>query len=601
MAQGAPIPLNEAQRLRRVNDLCLLDPEPDPVLDQLVSAVSLHFNVPIALVSIVDEQRQWFRAGTGLCQRETSRDQSFCAYAILSDGLFEVCDAQRDARFAENPLVTGAPFIRFYAAAPLTTEDGLGLGSLCIIDTQPRPPLTPHEAQMLRHFGQLVMLRLAGLRNASYLDGPTGLFNRLRLEQDITQVLPGGGHSLAVIDMISPGFLNDIVKALGYSFSQELMNVMHVALKAHLPAQATLYKISPHRFGFLLPPSVDEQPELIFQRLTCAFEAPLLCRNIPIQPQVGVGAIRLQLDDDIEKDWLRLVVSAADEARDKGTGWRWYEPHLDLAQQRAFLLLGSLAEAVRAHDQLQLVYQPRIEVGTGRVVTVEALLRWQHPVIGPVSPAEFVPLAEKTALIRPLSLWVMRQAVQQAAHWQQQGQRFKVAINVSVLDLSSPAFTDTLLELLAQQGMDPAGFEIELTESALSDNLGMVRSQLERLRAVGMDVAIDDFGSGYSNWTYLRQLPATTVKLDRSLVQNATDEIKDQRLIEAIIDLAQRVGYRVVAEGVETEDLYEAMEQAGCQEIQGFLIARPMTAAALERWLQHERPGLSQYWRALSR
>ncbi|MBD1600108.1 GGDEF and EAL domain-containing protein [Pseudomonas typographi] len=601
MARGAPTPFNEAQRLGRVADLCLLDPEPDPVLDQLVSTVSLHFNVPIALVSIVGEHRQWFRAGTGLCQQGTARDISFCAHAILSGDVMQVCDAQLDDRFRENPLVTGAPNIRFYAAAPLTTEDGLGLGSLCIIDTQPRPRLSAHDAQMLRHFAQLAMLRLSGLRHASYLDGPTGLFNRLRLEQDITAVLPAGDHCLAVVDMLSPSFLNDIVKALGYSFSQELVGVMHGALKAHLPAHTTLYKVSPTRFGFLLPPHVRESPEVIFQRLVSAFEAPLLCRNIPIQPQAGVGAIRLQLGDDVEKDWLRLVVSAADEARAKGTGWRWYEPHLDLAQQRAFLLLGSLAEAVRTANQLHLVYQPRIEVATGRVVTVEALLRWQHPVLGPVSPTEFVPLAEKTALIRPLSLWVLREAVQQAARWQRQGHRFKVAINVSAPDLGSPAFIDLLLDLLAQHQVEPKGFEVEFTESALSDNPSMVRAQLERLRAIGMDVAIDDFGSGYSNWAYLRELPATTVKLDRSLVQNAAHDIKDHRLIEAIVDLARRVGYRVVAEGIETEQVYQAMCEMGCQEAQGFLLARPMNTTLLERWLQHERPGVTRYLRALNR
>lgn len=601
MAGGALIPINEAQRLNRLAELCVLDPEPDPVLDQLVRTVALHFQVPIALVSIIDEHRQWFRAGTGVCVRETPRDVSFCAHAILDDGLMQVCDARLDERFRDNPLVTGAPYIRFYAGAPLVTEDGLGLGSLCIIADQPRPALDERDAQMLQHFAKLVMLRLAALRQASYLDGPTGLFNRLRLEQDISQVLPAGDHCLAVIDMLSPGFLNDIVKALGYSFSQELVSVMHGALKAHLPPQATLYKISPTRFGFLLPPEVPQTPEMIFQRLISAFDAPLVCRSIPIQPQAGVGAIRLQMDDEVEKDWLRLVVSAADEARATGTGWRWYEPHLDLAQQRAFLLLGSLAEAVRTDHQLQLVYQPRIEVATGRIVTVEALLRWHHPVLGPVSPSEFIPLAEKTALIRPLSLWVMRQAVQQAGRWQRQGQRFKVAINVSAPDLGSSTFTDQLIDLLAHQQVDPKGFEIEFTESALSDNPMMVRSQLERLRALGMDVAIDDFGSGYSNWTYLRQLPATTVKLDRSLVQNAVHEIKDHRLVEAIVDLARRVGYRVVAEGVETDEVYEAMCELGCQEVQGFLLARPMTTAVLERWLQHERAGVTHYLRALGR
>jgi EAL domain-containing protein (putative c-di-GMP-specific phosphodiesterase class I) len=233
-------------------------------------------------------------------------------------------------------------------------------------------------------------------------------------------------------------------------------------------------------------------------------------------------------------------------------------------------------------------------------VTVEALLRWQHPVLGPISPAEFIPLAEKTALIRSLSLWVLRKAVAQAVIWQAQGYAFKVAMNVSAIDLANSSFSDALFEQLSVSGLDPSGFELEFTESALCDNLEVTRLQLERLRGLNIDIAIDDFGTGYSNWTYLRQLPATTVKLDKSLVENIDSNDKDRGLVEAIVDLAKRLGYRVVAEGAETEGVYEILCELGCHEVQGFLVARPMTVSALEHWMNVERSRKVRQLRSLA-
>jgi EAL domain-containing protein (putative c-di-GMP-specific phosphodiesterase class I)/GGDEF domain-containing protein len=571
----------------------------DDVLDHVVDMVTHYFNVPIALVSIVSEHRQWFRAGTGLDERETPREISFCAYSILSHDVLQVPDAQLDVRFRDNPLVTGDPHIRFYAGVPLVTADGLALGTLCIIDSTPRAVLGPHDVTMLEMYGQLVMKRLNNMRKASYVDQPTGLFNRLRLEEDIAALTNRHNYALVALDMVDPTFLDSIVKALGYSFAQELVLCMIESCRELLPANTSLYKVSPTRIALITAHDGPEQAEQLFRHLLKHFQHPLVCRNIPIQMDLGIGVLPLGLDRGDEKDWIRLVVSAADEARGKATGWRWYEPHLDFAQQRAFLLLASLADAVRSPDQLSLVFQPRLEVATGRVVTVEALLRWQHPVLGPISPAEFIPLAEKTALIRSLSLWVLREAVEQAVAWQGQGYAFKVAMNVSAIDLANSAFSDALFDQLTVSGLDPGRFELEFTESALCDNPDVTRLQLERLRALNVDIAIDDFGTGYSNWTYLRQLPATTVKLDKSLVENVDANEKDRRLVEAIVDLARRLGYRVVAEGAETEDVYEILCQLGCHEVQGYLIARPMTVSALEHWMNGERCNKVRQLRAL--
>ena len=585
MSTGAPLPLNETQRLLRITELCVLENTVDDVFEEIVAMTAEFFQAPIVLISIVDEHRQWFRARVGLLAQETPRDVSFCAYAILTDASLEVVDATLDERFKDNGLVTGEPGIRYYAGAPLITDDGIALGTLCVIDTVPREAMSERDALMLKRLAGLVMKRIVDLRRSCFVDQTTGLYNRLRLEEDILLTLKAGKEMrLVAVDMITPEFLNDIVKALGYNFAQDLIVAMRNRLQAMLPSECPLYKVSPTRFGFQLPGDMPD--ESIYRAILEDLQSPVICHGIPVQLQVGLGIVPLPGGQAEEQDWVRLVISAADDARARQVGWALYEPHMDATQQRSFQLLGSLTSAVHAHDQLRLVYQPRVDLASGECTSVEALLRWVHPTLGPIGPAEFIPLAEKTALMRPLSLWVLQTAVEQAASWQRKGFDIRVAINVTPDDLTGPVFTDRVIWLLKKHDISPSLFELEFTESALMQNPTEVRSQLERLRELGMHIAIDDFGTGYSNWNYLRQLPATTVKIDQSLMRNLNVEEADQRLVKALIGLAKKLCYCVVAEGIETEAARKLVKQWGCDEGQGYLIARPMEADALLNWLQ---------------
>lgn len=586
MSLGAPYPLNEAKRQIRVADLCLLDSTPDETFDQIVALAAAYFQVPIALISIIDGGRQWFRSTIGLSVSETPRRDSFCAYAILADEFFEVCDATQDERFFDNPLVSGSPGIRYYAAYPLITGEGFGLGSLCIIDTNSRAAMNKRDRAMLEGFARLVMHRIFALRSLSYIDSPTGLFNRARLQADIGEGLDAQMPSTLVsADLISPKFLNDIVKALGYDFAIQLIIAIRDRLHVLLPAGCKLYKIGPTRFAFLCPAQVNFDIEDLLDRIVSEFQSPLECLGIPIQMQAGLGVLALIPGESEGQDWLRLVASSSDEARERGIGWMRYQPLQDFAQQRAFSLLQALSEAICAPDQFRLEYQPRIDLATGRCVSVEALLRWTHPQLGAVGPGEFIPLAEKTALMAPLSRWVMRTAIEQAARWQREQSGLKISVNVSAAEMGSAEFVDTLLSLLAEQGVNPTGFEVEFTESAFISNPQEVRRQLERLRASGVDVAIDDFGTGYSNWSYLRDLPANTVKIDQSFTRYLVSDSRDQRLVQTIISLAKGLGYRVVAEGVETKATLELLRQWGCDEGQGYFFAKPMSANAIQAWL----------------
>ncbi|MEG8235364.1 sensor domain-containing phosphodiesterase [Pseudomonas orientalis] len=575
----------EQRRLLRIRELCLLDDQRDGTFDQIVALCAEYFRAPIVLISIVDEHKQWFRAKVGVSINETPRSESFCAYTLYSHELLEVLDATLDLRFQDNPLVTGLPGIRYYAGAPLTTDDGLGLGALCVIDTVTRPMMSEQDASMLRHLAGLVMSRIIALRSENYVDPATGLYNRARLESDIGNAQNRAEVcSIVVIDVISPDFLNEVVKTLGYEFSLELMLAIKERLLGIVPSESRLYKISPTRFGLILPYPIAEA---VSKAIINDYITPVLCHDIPLQMTVGVGLLKLEGAGKSPHECLRLAISAADDARDRMVGWGYYEDKLDAAQQRTFIILSSLATAIASDEQFRMVYQPRIDIGSGTCTSVEALLRWEHPLLGPIGPSEFIPLAEKTALMGQISLWVLRNTIDQAAQWQREGLNFKVSINVTVQDIESSIFISALVHRVRQADFDPRLLEVELTESARIGDFDSVLLHLNQLRALGIEIAIDDFGTGYSNWSHLQRLPASVVKLDRSLIENLVQQPRSQCLVRTIIKLAHSLGYRVVAEGVETLQTYELVRGWGCHEVQGYLIARPMEAAAIPGWLSH--------------
>ncbi|WAJ37611.1 sensor domain-containing phosphodiesterase [Pseudomonas sp. GOM7] len=576
-----PTPSNEPERQALIDDLRCFEGIEDPVFEHITSLGAHYFNLPIALISIIDENRQWFWSRKGLEVCQTPRDDAFCAFAILEGELFEICDATLDSCFQDNPLVTGEPGIRYYAGCPLITQNGLALGSFCVIDTQPRPPMSMAARDMLRQLAAMVMARIEELHRSNYIDTPSGLFNRERFEQDVRNHQQRQSSTLVVAaDVIAPSLLNRIVKALGYPFSNQLME----GIKERLDALhgSPLYKLSQTRFGLILPGATDI--ERLAASVARQFERPIDCRGIPIQISPGLGVRHLRADDRNE-DWLRLLISSADHARENGKRWSLYEPLQDAAQQRALLLLTSLSMAT-GHGQLHLEYQPKAELAGGQVTGVEALLRWVHPTLGPISPAEFIPLAEKTALMGPLSLWVARHTIEQTAIWWQQGLTWRVSFNVCAADLEDVEFVDQLIALLQTSDLPAEAIELEFTESALMTRPEDARRNLLRLRELGIGLAIDDFGTGYSNWTYLRELPATCLKLDRSLTFDLLCDERAQWVVQSITQLAKKLGYRVVAEGVETAQMQDLLQHLGCDEIQGFHLARPMRPEALADWLR---------------
>lgn len=430
------------------------------------------------------------------------------------------------------------------------------------------------------------MARIHTLRSTNYIDEPTGLYNRLRLQEDVSLRLQRDG-ALTVIaaDLLPLALLNTIIRTLGYPFSNDLMLEARDRIRAALP-DFTLYKISPTRFGLLLPRQQQEETESVCLRCCGPSKARRMSRD-PDQGHRGTRRTTACRRSPRRRPGLAAPGGQRGRRRPRPRCRLGpLQPTADQAQQRAFTLLTSLSQAIGTEEGFHLVYQPKIDLPTGRCTGVEALLRWRHPQLGFVSPAEFVPLAEKTALMRPLSDWVLHHAIAQLAQWNARNIPLRLAINVSASDMEDSSFLEEAVRLAKTYDIDLSALELEFTESVLIRDASAVGSVLLRARELGMGIAVDDFGTGYSNWTYLRDLPVTAIKLDQSFTRDLAGSSKAQSVTQAVIGLASQLGYRVVAEGIETHDTFHLLQAWGCHEGQGYLIAQPMLPEQLEDWLR---------------
>ncbi|MFI4986367.1 MAG: EAL domain-containing protein [Alphaproteobacteria bacterium] len=587
---GAPIPANELDRLAALQQYALLDTPPEPAFDEIAKLAAKLLKTPIALVSLVDAGRQWFKSVVGLQVRETSREDAFCAHAIHHDEIMVVGDATKDERFSTNPLVLGSPNIRFYAGAPLVTSDGLGLGTVCVIDSRPRAALSPAETDTLKSLAAITVGLIEARRKLGSLNPTTGLASRSQLFEDLASLIadPQRGPDkilLVAVDTAEAVAYSEVTRTLGYAYSDEFVISSAKILRALLPEGSKLYHIGIFRFVFVMKGNDSADVESRLERLAAGLKEPIRCGSIPIATSACIGLAEFPLDGSNAVELLRSAIAASHIARSKQAAWARYDNAIDLAYRRAFRLLTDLPAALAADDQLALHFQPKVNMRTGACIGAEALLRWRHPELGMVPPGEFIPLTERTTLIKAVTSWVLSSAMAQLARWDAAGLDLKMSLNVSVHNLEEADFAPRVTALLARHGVQPGKLEFELTESGLTSNLSAVLRQLEDIRQLGIDISIDDFGTGQSTLAYLKHIPADLVKIDQVFVRALALDPRDQILVRSMIELAHSLGYEVVAEGVETEEIYGILAKLSCDFGQGYLIARPLDADAFTSWL----------------
>jgi diguanylate cyclase (GGDEF)-like protein len=334
-----------------------------------------------------------------------------------------------------------------------------------------------------------------------------------------------------------------------------------------------------------------EQARALADKVEEALQTPVVLEGIPLD--VG-GSIGIALYPEHGSDFaslLRRADVAMYSAKHSGDGVAFYAVEADQNSPHRLSLLADLRVALSEPDGggLSLVYQPQIEISSGRVTGIEALLRWRHPTRGPVSPEEMIKVAEPSSVMRLLTRWVLDQAVQRLAQWEAEGLRLRVAVNVSVRDLHTGEIVEQIEELLRRHSVAPSALQLEITESALMADPNRVIATLTKLHQLGIGIALDDFGTGYSSMQHLRRLPLSEVKIDRSFVIGMAEDADARAIVRSIIELAGALGLRVVAEGVEDESAWRLLHLAGCDVAQGWFYARPQQAEELPLWLAKTR------------
>jgi EAL domain-containing protein (putative c-di-GMP-specific phosphodiesterase class I) len=305
---------------------------------------------------------------------------------------------------------------------------------------------------------------------------------------------------------------------------------------------------------------------------------------------VGVA---LYPEDGMDLDELmRRADAAMYVAKNAGRDMlRFYEPEIEQLAQHRLVLEQHLRQAL-ALGEFSLQYQPKVNANTLDVVGVEALLRWDNPELGAVPSASFISLAEETGLIRPIGVWVLQQACSQLARWHGQGlSSLSVSVNLSALQLADSDLAEQVRHCLQQHGVMPAALEIEITESVLMGNTNLAEEQLVALKALGIQLSIDDFGTGYSSLAYLKRFAIDKLKIDQSFVRDMLTDPTDLAIVRAIIALGHTLGLKVVAEGVEGEQVAGQLRALACDELQGYYFARPMAAEELAKWLIERKRG----------
>lgn len=416
----------------------------------------------------------------------------------------------------------------------------------------------------------------------AYYDPLTRLPNRKRfldrIDEDIS-ALTGGGWTLGIIDIVRFSELND---ALGHRSGDLLLVEVTQRLQAAVGADAVVARVAGDAFGVCWKPGREGAGAILD-----VFAAPFTVRGHAIPIRARAGFVDLAAIPGGGVELLKRANLALSHAKQAGNQhWRFFSGDMESATQNRVRLLTELRSALHQGKGLELYYQPQVASSSGALVGCEALIRWVKANRETISPDVFIPLAEYTGMIVEIGDWVIREACRQIVRWDAQGlPGFRVGINISAAQFREPDFVAKTAGIIRESGVAPSRLELEITESvAMEDPLSVAR-QLRELKALGLRVAVDDFGCGFSSLGSLNRLPFDRVKIDRAFVRELTPETQGDCIATLIIKLAKSLGLDVIAEGVETDQQARLLQEMGCGEMQGFLYARPMQAEALERWV----------------
>lgn len=586
-----PEAISDGARIAALRDLGLLDTEPEPEFDRFTRLAVDLLGVPVALVSLVERDRQFFKSACGLSgdwaqARQTPLSHSFCQHVVARREPLVIADAREHPLVSDNLAVRDLSVIA-YAGIPLTLADGHVVGAFCAIHTHPHG-WTEHELRILGDLAAAVRTQLElrrALAHQSLRDNLTGLPNRaltvVYADQLTAAHIDSGVVALAV-GLDDMGTVND---AYGTAHGDRILSLVSRRIAHQLGPDDILGRLEGDVFAILRPRAGDqlEAIKLAHQVRAAIGAEPVAVRGdrLSVSATVGLATAAVTPVSDVNGDGATLLTRAAEAmrlAKQRRDQVVVAESETAVRSAARLRLRGALTGAL-VRNEISVAFQPIIELSTGRTRGFEALARWVHPDLGQVPPVEFVPVAEATGEIVRVGEHVLRAACHQLAEWRaQSGDDLQVTVNFSPVQLAVPNIADIVTSILAEVRLPGEALALEITEGVFLSPGELERRNLERIRECGVQIALDDFGTGYSTLSYLKRLPVDVLKVDRCFLDGLENDRRDAALMRAILSIGSVMDLQVVAEGIETEGQCELLRLSGCRMGQGFLFAHPLPA-----------------------
>ena len=418
-------------------------------------------------------------------------------------------------------------------------------------------------------------------------DALTGLPNRSLLRYETARIVNVG--RTAAVMLIDLDHFKEINDTLGHHAGDRLLQEVSERLRSSLGEQDMVARLGGDEFGVLLPDAAGgEEASRVACRLLTQLRQPFSIGGLTLEVDASIGIACAPEHGAAVEQLIQRADIAMYAAKEGACGHMLFEPQLDRYSPRRLSLTGALRSAI-ADGEIVVHFQPKAELRTGRIIAVEALARWQHPELGLIGPSEFVPIAEQTGLIGPLTSFVLETALRQLSEWSEQGEDLSVAVNLSPRSFLDAELASELPLLLERTGVEAERLELEITESMLMLDPARAQVMLERLSAIGLRISIDDFGTGYSSLANLKRMPVDVIKIDKSFVIDMQHDASDAAIVRSTIELGHNLGLVVVAEGVESPDAWLRLEEMGCDLAQGYHVSRPLPAEAMTRLLAEHR------------
>jgi diguanylate cyclase (GGDEF)-like protein len=489
------------------------------------------------------------------------------------------------AGFADGALCLSAGELRGHSLGLLVSVATVALLTLTMVGSA-------LDARMQRKAGELsARLQTAHteLQQLAWRDALTGLPNRQHFDALVAAAVARHGSGLLAVLLVDLDGFKPLNDSFGHAFGDAVLRVVALRLSEQQRVGVMAARLGGDEFVLLLEAASDHSAAArLAQRVIDAVQAPVQQHGHEMRLSCSVGITVFPADGTADQLLAHADAAMRAAKRAGGGASAFFEPHMNSDQREQIELQRDLRQALDG-GQLELHYQPKVRAADGTLTGVEALVRWRHPVRGMLSPALFIPVAERFGLIGALGDWVMHEACRQIDDWRGCGLRLHVAVNLSVHQLRQDDLVARVERLLQQYALQAELLSFEITESVAMDDAETTRAAFESLGRLGIRLAIDDFGTGYSSLSYLRRLRASELKIDRSFVQDLDASADARAIVEAVVRLAHALGLTVVAEGVETAAQRDVLRALGCDELQGYLFARPMPPQALHAWALQAR------------